>query len=162
MNESSRIIALYLKRVNRRLNMPHKEKSRVISDLHSSIIARQESGQTPEEILKELGTPKQTAAELNLQMKEYTYRKSPWRWACLGLAILCATVLLFGGSIGILTFLINKSMNSSLGIIGGADGPTSIFIATPEGYNMQQFILYGILLVMGIVGFIALGHIKRK
>lgn len=162
MNDTERTIKKYLRRVTRRLNMSRSDKARVISDLRSSIIARQESGQSAEEIIKELGTPKQAAAELNTQMKEYTYRKSPWRWLCLGVAILCGMVLLFGGSIGILTFLINKSINSSLGIIGGADGPTAIFIATPDGYVVQQFIIYGILLVLGIVGYLALSRLKRK
>lgn len=162
MTDAEKKMKKFTASIRRKLNMPRDVKARVMNDFLSSITARREAGQTDEQIYAELGTPNSIARELNEQMKEFTYKKSPWRWACLGVAILCAVVLLFGGSIGIHTFLINKSISSSLGIIGGADGPTSIFIATPEGYDVQQFIIYGILLVMGVVGFIALGHIKRK
>lgn len=70
----------YLRSVNRRLNMPKALRSRVIADLESTIHSRLEAGQSQEEILQELGTPRQAAAELNRQMEEYTYKKSPWRW----------------------------------------------------------------------------------
>ena len=54
-----------------------------------------EDGQKENEILAELGTPKQAAQELNRQMQEYTYRKSPWRWGALGLAIFSGLCLAY-------------------------------------------------------------------
>ena len=76
-------IEKYLRAVRRRLNMPKELKDRVMTDFSSSIEARKENGQTEDAILAELGTPRQAAKDLNEQMKEYTYKKSPWRWACL-------------------------------------------------------------------------------
>ena len=73
----------YLRAVRRRLNMPRELKDRVMTDFVSSIEARKEDGQSEEAIREELGTPKQAATELNQQMQEYTYQKSPWRWLCL-------------------------------------------------------------------------------
>ena len=159
MNRSS-TISQYLRQVKRRLNMPCKAKDRVISDLHSSIIARQESGQATEDILKEFGAPKQTAADLNLQMNEYTYRKSPWRWVCLALAILGGVVILFNGALGIInTYL---SLASDLVIIGGADGPTAIFVtASPTQFNTELFIS-AMVLILGIAGYIILSRLKRR
>ena len=73
----------YLAAIARRLNMPKDVKERVMNDFQSSIRGRLEAGQTDEEIFAELGSPKKVAAELNEQMKDYTYIKSPWRWVCL-------------------------------------------------------------------------------
>lgn len=159
MNRSS-TISQYLRQVKRRLNMPRNAKDRVISDLHSSIIARMESSQAPEDILKELGTPKQTAADLNLQMKEYTYRKSSWRWLCLALAILGCVVILFNGALGIINAYLG--MAASVGIIGGADGPTAIFVtASPAQFDTELFIS-AMVLILGIIGYIILSRLKRR
>ena len=76
----------YLRSVRRRLNMPKALKDRVMTDFRSSVEARLEDGQSIGTILAELGSPKDAAAELNSQMQEYTYKKSPWRWVCLLLA----------------------------------------------------------------------------
>ena len=152
----------YLRAVKRRLNMPKELRRRVISDLESSISSRLEAGQSQASILQELGTPQQTAKELNRQMEEYTYQKSPWRWVCLALAFISILLLLFQGSLGLITALFNFHVNHSSGIIGGADGPTAVFVSAPDGYFTQQMIIAGILLVMSILGYWALSHIKRK
>lgn len=152
----------YLRAVRRRLNMPNELKERVMTDFVSSIEARKEDGQSEESIRAEFGSPKQAAKELNQQMKEYTYKKSPWRWACLALAIFSALCLAYRGLPGLLLMLFNKSYNAaSVGVIGGADGPTAIFVTT----NTTAFPtagIYVLLLLMGILGFIALRKINRK
>lgn len=152
----------YLRSVNRRLNMPKALRSRVIADLESTIHCRLEAGQSHEEILQELGTPRQAAAELNRQMEEYTYKKSPWRWGCLVLMIISILSFLFQGSLGLVTALFNLQANHSIGIIGGADGPTAIFVTAPDGYFTQQMAMAGILFIMSLLGYWALSHIKRK
>ena len=50
-------IEKYTKAVSRRLNLPKEVKDRVMSDFVSSIRARQENGQSDEQILAELGSP---------------------------------------------------------------------------------------------------------
>ena len=153
----------YLRAVRRRLNMPKELKDRVMEDFISSIDARMEEGQEEAAILAELGTPRDAAKELNRQMEEYTYRKSPWRWACLALAIISGLCLACRGLPGLLLMLFNEANNASIGIIGGADGPTSIFIttATSDGVFPSAG-LYALLLVMGLIGFIALGKLNKK
>lgn len=152
----------YLRSVNRRLNMPKALRSRVIADLESTINSRLEAGESQEEILQESGTPRQAAAELNRQMEEYTYKKSPWRWGCLVLMIISILSFLFQGSLGLVTALFNFQANHSIGIIGGADGPTAIFVTAPDGYFTQQMVIAGILFIMSVLGYWALSHIKRK
>lgn len=152
----------YIKAVQRRLNLPRDVKSRVMSDLISSLEARAEAGQTEEEIYGELGSPKKVAAELDEQMKEYAYTKSPWRWACFAIAVLGGVLLVFDGITNLLAYLLTRSINEagSVGIIGGADGPTAIFL-TRTGGPSDAFI-WALLLVMGILGFWQLSRIKQK
>lgn len=152
----------YLCAVKRRLNMPRERKERVMADLESSISSRMDDGQTKDEIIAELGTPRQAAKELNEEMKEYTYRKSPWRWLCLVLAVIAALCLAYRGLPGLLLILFNKANNASVGIIGGADGPTAVFIATSPDALLYSYGMSALLLVMGIIGFIALSRLRRK
>ena len=153
----------YLRAVRRKLNMPRELKDRVIADFASSIDARLEEGQEEAHILQELGTPKAAARELNGQMKEYTYGKSPWRWACLGLAIVSGLCLACRGLPGLLLMLFNKANNASIAIIGGADGPTSVFVTTAATDTaIPAGTLYVLLLAMGLLGFFALRKLPRK
>ena len=153
----------YLRAVRRRLNMPKQWKDRVIADFASSIEARIEEGQQEADILEELGAPKVAARELNTQMQEYTYMKSPWRWACLGLAIVSGLSLAYRGLPGLLLMLFNKANNASIGIIGGADGPTSVFITTATTDTpFPAGMFYVLLLAMGLLGFFALRKLSRK
>ena len=153
----------YLRSVRRRLNMPKELKDRVMTDFTGSLEARMESGQSFEEILAELGSPKQAAKELNLQMKDYTYQKSPWRWGCLVLAVFSGLCLVYNGYANLLLMLFNNANNASIGIIGGADGPTSVFVTTRTLYSgLPAEAIYAMLLVMGLIGFIALSKMKQK
>ena len=77
----------YLRRVKRRLELPKDMKDRVMEDLISSVQSRRDAGKTDAQIMEELGTPKAAAAVLNDQMKEYTFRKSPWRFLFAAVAI---------------------------------------------------------------------------
>ena len=159
----------YIKSVERRLNLPKDIKKRVMSDLESDILARQEAGMTDEAILAELGSPKKAAADLNEQMKEFTYRKSPWRFVFAACAAYGAAELLgklFDLSLlwlyrtGFLDALLPSNM-ASVGIIGGADGPTAIFVtsALPAWYHFLPPVL---LIALGIWGFQRLKRCKQK
>ena len=154
----------YLRSVRRRLNMPKDLKDRVMTDFTGSLEVRLESGQSFEEILAELGSHKQAAKELNAQMMDYTYQKSPWRWGCLLLAIVSGLCMAYRGLPGLLLMLFNKVNNAaSVGIIGGADGPTAIFVTTaPTDKITPSFGMYTLLFTMGVIGFIALGRLKKK
>lgn len=153
----------YLRAVRRRLNLPKALKDRVMTDLSESIEARMEDGQKEDAILSELGTPKQAAEELNRQMEAYTYRKSPWRWVCLALAVFSGLCLAYKGLTGLLLMLFNKAYNASIGIIGGADGPTAIFVTTSHHNGFHAAIgLYILLLTVGVVGFLLLRKLKQK
>ncbi|MBE6955474.1 MAG: sodium ion-translocating decarboxylase subunit beta [Ruminococcaceae bacterium] len=150
----------YLKSVERNLCLPKGLKKRVLSDLLTTICARQEQGETAEAVLASLGTPRQTAEEFNEQLKEYTYRRSPWRFAFLLLAVLSA-LWLAGWGLGQAFIWSLTRQNASVGIIGGADGPTQILVATSTG-AFREGVAALILLVIGIVGFVLLRRMKKK
>lgn len=153
----------FLRAVRRRLDMPKNVRTRVMDDFICSIQARREDGLSEEAILGEIGTPKQAAAELNAQMKEYTYLKSPWRWACLGLAILSGLCIAYKGLPGLLLVLFNKTYNAaaSIGVIGGADGPTAIFVTTKVSMA-SLYGIYGCIMILSLAGFLLLRRLKRK
>ncbi|MBQ9148737.1 MAG: hypothetical protein IJX69_04130 [Oscillospiraceae bacterium] len=161
-NRTYKKMKAYTRSIERRLNMPQDVKARVMTDFISSIQGRREAGQTDEEIFAELGSPKKVAAELNEQMKEYTYIKSPWRWVCLVLIILCSASLVCGGFFGLLAYLFTLSTAESVGIIGSADGPTTVFVTTSPDYFLYQTGITLILLAMGILGFYRLSRCPRK
>lgn len=153
----------YIKFVRQRLNLPRDVKSRVISDFESSILARLEAGMTEEAILSELGTPAKAAADLNEQMKEFSYRKSPWRFLFAGLAVYGGVRLLdklwTQLAVWWMTGAFQEKEAASIGIIGGADGPTAIFVTSPA---WTHWLVPALLLVLGIWGYIRLKKCKQK
>lgn len=152
----------YMSDVKRRLNLPGDVKKRVMADLESSIQSRREAGQTDSEIMAELGTPAEVAAELNEQMKEFAYVKSPWRWACLALTVVSAMTFLYKGVMNMLVAAITYAESQSVGIIGGADGSTAIFVTqTPES-GLYSMLMSALVLVMSLIGFYYLGHIRKQ
>lgn len=161
MTEQQKKMKKYCNAVERRLNLPRDVKVRVMNDFSSSIAARREAGETDEQIYAELGTPKEAAALLNEQMKEYAYRKSKWRWLALAAAVLGWLMLVYNGVVGLLAHMLNAAINSpSVGIVGGADGPTAIFVTTQvsfEGIAVSVF-----LSLMGVVGWWYLSHMRQN
>ena len=172
MTDEEKKMKKYTGAVERRLNLPRKIKVRVMSDFISAITARRESGMTDEEIYRELGSPKQAAAVLNEQMKEYTYRKSPWRFVFLAAAIYGTMELLSGIWVNLVYLWyrlqagdqvmgigMTRVESASIGIIGGADGPTAIFVTAPVWVNYLWALM---LVLLGVWGFRRLCRCKRK
>lgn len=162
MNNAEKRMKHYLNAVERRLNLPRDIRSRVMHDFCSSIQGRREAGLSDGEIYAELGAPKKVAAELNEQMKDYTYVKSPWRWVFLGLSVLCGCYLAIEGAASIYAYFLTQTAAASIGIIGGADGPTAIFVtASPLSLAGRAAIALAVLL-LGILGFRRMSRCKRK
>lgn len=151
---TERAIKKYLRAVRRRLNLPRELKERRISDLSTTISARLEQGQSWETIRGSLGTPKALAAESMEQMGEFACRKSPWRFLFLAAAVYGGLELLGNLCAGVLYLLLcAPSRSASLGIIGGADGPTAVFVTTP---GWTRMLLPVLLIVVGILGYLRL------
>ena len=161
MTNEQKTMKRYSTAIERRLDLPREIRARVMTDLQSSIAARREAGQSDAAIFEELGSPEAVAAELNEQMKEYAYVKSKWRWAALAGAVIAAGMLVFKGITGLLAWLLNAAVSESagVGIIGGADGPTAIFVTTaPDGFS---WLLWVLVLAMWALGWGKLGHCRQ-
>jgi len=168
MTDAEKKMKKYTNAVERRLNLPRPVRERVMSDFISSIAARREAGSSDEEIYVELGDAKKAAADLNEQMKEFAYRKSPWRFLFLFLAVAAGAKLAGGGIVFLVgqyflhrTGMIVQPVRESIGIIGGADGPTTVFLTTSFTTGMEYAAL-GLVLAVGILGFLRLRRCKGK
>ena len=164
MTDAEKKMKKYVNVVERRLNLPREIKARVMSDFSSSIQARRESGLSDEEIYAELGSPRKAAAELNEQMKEYAYRKSPWRFlflacAAYGVAELLGSLVAWIAYLAIADPVLQFRESASIGIIGGADGPTAIFVTTP---SWTEYVVPLLVLAVGIWGYLRLRKCSQK
>ena len=165
MTDPEKKMKKYVNSIERHLNLPAEVKARVMSDFSSSIQARRESGMSDEEIYAELGDAKKAADDLNEQMKEFAYRKSPWRFLFAVMAVYGAGKLLSGLWVNILYLvfraqaMLTPGESASVGIIGGADGPTAIFLTSPV---WMPYVLSVVLLAVGIWGFIRLSKCTKK
>lgn len=124
--------------IERRLRMDRKTRLRVMTELASDFQSRRESGQSEEAIMKELGTPEEVAAEFNAALGDARRPASRWRWAFVVLAAGIALLVL--GSVAADTLAARQA--ASTGIIGGADGPTAIYVSSgpAKGFTPQVFL----------------------
>lgn len=119
----------YMNAIERQLQVDRKTRIRIMTELASDFQSRRESGQSDETIMKELGTPEEVASQFNTSLHA-PHKPNRWRWAFVGLAVLILVIAL-------LPMLVDKlavDQAASLGIIGGADGPTAIYVSasTPQ------------------------------
>ena len=158
----------YLRAVKRGLNLPREIRQRVMADFESDLESRLEAGMTWDAVLCELGSPKKAAAELNEQMKEYTYRKSPWRFLFAATAVLSGGWLVFFALLqrfvllhNILSITSYPTNAASVGIIGGADGPTSIFVTSRVSPLPDWDVVFAAaVLLLSLLAFLRLRRCK--
>ena len=161
MTDAEKKMKKYVNAVERRLNLPKDVKVRVMSDFSSSIQARREAGMTDEDIFAELGDAKKAAADLNEQMKEFAYRKSPWRYLFAALGAYGGAKVLIKVWGQILYWLLQVELRQesfSVGVIGGADGPTAVFVTGPV---WASYFLPVVLMIVGIWGFLKLRKCRK-
>lgn len=135
----------YLKAVSaalRRSGMAGKTRKRLIADLTSDFSARLERGESAGEIIGSMGPPEQLAEEFLAENGGASVRTRPQKilffFGVLSavLTAVCGFRLAAGLNVWGKFRLWRESRNaaaSSVGIIGGADGPTSILIQSSPG-----------------------------
>ncbi len=90
---------------------------------------------------------------------EENKKQNPWRFAFLAMAVYGFLKILPGiwANILMLWFAVRSKFSSnhavSVGIIGGADGPTAIFLTT---LGWVHYIFPVLMLLVGIIGYIKL------
>ena len=93
--------------------------------------------------------------------KEQNGRKGPWWFVCLAAAVISGSWLAFYGIIQLLAHGILEGEAASIGIIGGADGPTAVFVTTQTGFDWDVALMAAVFL-LGIGGLFILRRCKNK
>lgn len=119
----------YLQAIERQLRLPREIKRRIMGDLTGDLQARLESGQTPDQIMQQLGDPARVARNFRQEFAEALPAAGPsrWRWLFLGCAVLVGLAAV--GQLCIASWQ-RAGTAAAIGIIGGADGPTAIYVTT--------------------------------
>ena len=88
--------------------------------------------------------------------------RNPWRFAFLTLAVICG-LFLAGELVSMaLVWYLTGNEAATLGIIGGADGPTAVFVTTQMAVPAEEvkFALCLLGLAAGVIGYRRLKRIK--
>ena len=118
----------YMNAIERRLRVDGPTRLRIMTELAGDFESRRESGQSDEQIMAELGTPAQVAAQFNAAFGAPRLDRR-WRWAFVAAAVLVAALAVLPG-------LLPPDEATSVGVIGGADGPTSIYVTASPNQNL--------------------------
>lgn len=111
----------YIKRVKRLLKVPRQKKREILRDLEEAFASAAEHGETEQQVLERLGTPEAFAAAMTESGDMAAFQRQR---TLTGLWVsLAVSAAAFGGWAAVTT-----AWKTSLGIIGGADGPTVIFV----------------------------------
>lgn len=124
MNQTEEQMEKYIRQVHRHLRLSRDMKERVESDLRTDIQLRLETGKDMGEIIRDLGEPKEAARYFNEEMAgEGKGQSSKLSWIFLAAAIVTFVLFMCYYRTAI------HELSEGIAIIGGADGPTSVFIA---------------------------------
>lgn len=108
-------------------------KVRINADLGTDIHARMEAGWSVDKILEDLGSPKEVAdrfnAELGAERKPGGFR---YIFLVLGAAAAVYAVYILAMNL-YMKSMVQRQFRESVSLIGGADGPTSIFVSYTVG-----------------------------
>lgn len=164
----SPIARRYLRAVKRELCLRGADRKQALKALKESFRGiRCSYG----DFITRFGSPLQTADMLNHSIEGYVFDKSDLRIPCMALGIAGALVAAYRIAYGaFLRFLASSAAaieimtdSASIGVIGGADGPTSIFITTAAASHSQLITMLGLLLAAaGFTGFYLLRYRKHK
>lgn len=121
----------YLRKIGKKLEVSEPMKKRILSDLENDIRAGMEHGESLEAICGRMGTPKEIAGRFSREMGEGGNRRtgsSAWR---IGAALSGAALVFWL----LWSFMAPGAAGTwgtgdlAVAVIGGADGPTSIYLA---------------------------------
>jgi len=154
----------YINRVMHHLHLPGDLRDRVREDLTQDIRAALENGETMEQIIERMGKPYHLATELE---QNYLGECAPMPKGKKFLRV--ASVIAIVASIfsllsnGIKMLILNSIANeaASIGIIGGADGPTSIFVTTSIAPMWKIIAQPALAVVVIVAAIIILRKTKR-
>lgn len=118
----------YIKQVEKELSLPHKAKKEVVRDLNEVFASALEHGETEQQVIQRLGTPKEfadsTAEQFGIDNASSKKRKG-----------IISAVVAFS------IYAVTRLGKAPEGAIGQADATTNIQIESALGFDVLQIIL---------------------
>lgn len=138
----------YIREVEKLIPLPSRIKKEVLRDLEEAFASAAEHGETEEQVIQRLGSPKEFAENLNEQVnfERFTQEHRKRKQMLMIICIFIFSMLLFGLYALIKMVTLTREIE---GVIGHADGPTAIFVATP-GIDYSF-----VVVALGIAAFVA-------
>ena len=125
----------YIKQVEKELSLPHKAKKEVVRDLNEVFASALEHGETEQQVIQRLGTPKEfadsTAEQFGIDNASSKKRKG----------IISALVALIVAVVAFSIYAVTRLGKAPEGAIGQADATTNIQIESALGFDVLQIIL---------------------
>ena len=117
----------YVKKILKHIMAPGKTKARIRADILSGIESKEEQGLTMEEIVSQMGSPREVAEDFNQNDPESAGRRKRRRIAAVSVVFAAlSAICLAVGAVGRRLYLGGKG----LAHIGGADRPTNIRVVS--------------------------------
>lgn len=142
----------FLAKLNRQLKCMKKGERKKYIEYYEEIISDiVESGGTEEEAIARQGNPEQIAREILSDCNPEYQKNRDWR----GITLLISSVILLLASV-VSVFILwgfKNNMSAGISIIGGADGPTAIFLAGTFGIPWGIYIGTAVVVVVTIIYF---------
>ena len=130
----------YIKQVEKELNLSRKAKTEVVRDLNEIFASAAEHGETEQQVIERLGTPKEFADNTAEQfgIDNSVPKKRKW--------IISSVISLVVAIVAFLIYATAKSGKVPEGAIGQADAMTNIQVEGTFGFDASQ-----VILVVGII-----------
>lgn len=136
-----------LKKQLRCLNSSERQKN--INYYDEMIADLIENGFSEENAVKKIGSPKQLAQEIIENTSPENMKKTDWIGRIL--IGMCFLTILLSAISRIRMYLHSKE---TITIIGGADGPTSIFLAGRIGHFPRMWMIAAIVVIITVIYFL--------
>ena len=161
----------YINAILKRILVTDRTKNRIRADLTTEIEALEEQGLSWAEIINQKGSPEALAKEFNASYSNTEMRRQYYLQKGLkiaGVIFFALAILLFLAG----TFFVNpafwyspEAAGESLAVIGGADGPTQIFLTSVAHTAPIAFWLLAagcVLLALCGVFWVLYGLLRKK
>ena len=124
----------YIRQVYRELSLPRKLKKEVVRDLKEAFDSAREHGETQQQVIRRLGTPKEFADSAAEQFGVDNIASKKRR------SILSALIALIFAAAAFSIYVVTQSGKAPEGAIGQADAATNIRIVGAMGFDVSRII----------------------
>ncbi len=148
----------YIKRVEKELNLSRKAKKEVVRDLNEIFASAMEHGETEQQVIERLGSPKEFADGTAEPFGVDNAARQKGKGIVSGIGALVIAVAAFVG------YAATKYGRAPEGAIGQADAMTNIQVEGIAGFNVSQiFLITGaIAAVFTVIQIIRIARKNRR